>query len=281
MPSSAGSTRSNRSILPGVYLVVREPVLREVRWYGTPRRGVLGIGSAPEGDVQLVGHNIASRHLQLDFGPKGRVRIDVRHPWGVRIDGRPPRPDELFAPGDLLAVGTWELSLEDAANEPSCALDDAFFLAFAADPNSNDDRLVYADSLEERGRLAEAELVRATIVPTPQQRVADLAVRTPPLWRRRLFGLPIEACQRTPDAELACPGRWGDLPATASPNLGERGCPTCARRVVLCADIGSARHHALQGRPVVLDPAVRRWPDDLREPARKRLVIEMGRPARR
>lgn len=262
-----------------MYLVVREPVLREVRWYGTPRRGVLGIGSAPEGDVQLVGHNIASRHLQLDFGAKGRVRIEVRHAWGVQLDGRPPRPDELLAPGDILAVGTWELSLEVAADEPSSVLDDAFFAAFAKDPNSDDDRLVYADSLEERGRLAEAELVRATVVPTPQHRVAELAVRTPPRWRRRLFGLPIEGCPRPPDAEHACPGRWTDLPAGA--NDDERSCSACARRVVLCADIGSARHHALHGRPVALDPAVRRWPDDLREAARKRLVIEMGRPARR
>ena len=273
------ATIVNEATILRVYLVVREPVVREVRWYGTPRRGVLGIGSAPEGDVRLVGHNIASRHLQLDFGAKGRVRIEVRHPWGVRLDGRPPRADDVLAPGGVLSVGTWELSLESAADEPSSALDDAFFAAFAKDPNSDDDRLVYADSLEERGGLAEAELVRASVVPTPQHRVAELAVRTPPLWRCRLFGLPIEGCQRTPDAELACPGRWMDLPPSA--NTEARGCATCGRRVVLCADIGSARHHASQGLPVALDPAVRRWPDDLREPARKRLVIEMGRPARR
>lgn len=262
-----------------MYLVVREPDVREVRWYGTPRRGALAIGSAAEGDVQLVGHNIAARHLQLDFRGRDRVRIDLRHAWGVQLDGRPPRVHELFAPGRVLGVGTWELTLEDAANEPASALDDAFFAAFAQDANADDDRLVYADSLEERGRLAEAELVRATIAPPLQHLVAELAVRTPPRWRRRIFGLPIEACQRPPDAERACPGRWSDLPETAIAD--ERPCGTCARKVILCADIGSARHHALQGRPVVLDPAVRRWPDDLREPARKRFVIEMGRPARR
>ena len=264
-----------------MYLVVREPDVREVRWYGTPRRGTLVIGSAAEGDVHLVGHNIAARHLQLEFGAKDRVRIDVRHAWGVQLDGRPPRTEELFTPGHVLGIGSWELTLENAANEPSSTLDDAFFTAFARDPNADDDRLVYADSLEERGRLAEAELVRATIVPTAQSRIAELAVRTPPRWRRRLFGLPIEGCPRSPDAEQACPGRWTDLPETGTANEDERACGTCARRVVLCADIGSARLHTSQGRPVVLDPAVRRWPDDLREPARKRLVIEMGRPARR
>lgn len=254
-----------------MYLVVREPTLRETRWYGLPRRGSLSIGVAPEGDVQLSGHNLAARHVVLAIGGRGRITIEPRHAWGVQLNGRPPRAGAILAPGDVLTVGTWALSVEEPPPAPHDAIDDAF-----VGSTDDDERLVYADALEDRGLLAEAELVRATIAPPEQHRMAELALRTAPAFRRRLFGLPIEACK--PPEDTACPGRWRDLPGTSD---DERTCPACSRRVVFCADLGSARQHALAGRAVVLDPAVRRWPDDLREPARKRLVIEMGRPSGR
>lgn len=255
-----------------MYLVVREPTLRETRWYGLPRRGTLAVGVAPEGDVQLSGHNLAARHVVLAIRGRGRVVIEPRRAWGVQLNARPPREGAVLAAGDVLTVGTWELSLEEPPPAPRAPVDDAFL-----GTTDDDERLVHADALEERGLLAEAELVRATIDPPEQHRIAELALRTPPAFRRRLFGLPIEACK--PPEHEACPGRWRDLPGDE--DADERSCPTCSRRVVLCGDLGSARQHALAGRPVVLDPAVRRWPDDLREPARKRLVIEMGRPSGR
>lgn len=253
-----------------MYLVVREPTLRETRWYGLPRRGELNIGVAPEGDVQLSGHNLAARCVVLSVRG-GRITIAPRRTWGVRLNDRALGAGALFGPGDLLTVGTWALTIEEPPPMPHEAIDDAFL-----GTTDEDERLVYADALEERGMLAEAELVRATIEPPEQRRVAELALRTLPAFRRRLFGLPIEGCK--PPEDRACPGRWSDLPGASDE---ERTCPACSQRVVFCADLGSARQHALAGRPVVLDPAVRRWPDDLRVSVRKRLAIEMGRPTGR
>ena len=48
----------------------------------------------------------------------------------------------------------------------------------------------------------------------------------------------------------------------------------------LAGSLEAARAVALRGRAVALDPAVRRWPNDLAEPVVKRPAIDMGQPLR-
>lgn len=256
-----------------VYLVVFQAGLRERRWYGAPPRGVVSVGAAVEGDIRLVGHKISAKHLRLHFGTKGFVQVEVRSAYGVRIDGRPPRADPHLSRTSLLEIGPWRLQLEP--NPPSGieSIDDAFLETLARDPDALDTRLVYADSLEERGRLAEAELVRGSLQPD----LSALAVRTPPAWRRRSLPMAIEACQ--PPRDGRCPGLWSSLRHDGDET--SRACVACGRRVVAFGHLGAAREHALRGHPVALDPAVRRWPNDLREAIVKRPTIDMGQPVRR
>jgi uncharacterized protein (TIGR02996 family) len=232
----------------------------------------VSVGAAAAGDIQLVGHNIAARHVLLHF-TKSRVGVEVRSAYGVRIDGRPPRADPQLSRGGLLEIGPWWLRLEPDPPSGIDAVDEPFLETLARQPDAIDARLVYADSLEERGRVAEAELVRG---PLPED-VSGLAVRTPPAWRRRLLPIAIEGC-----AVEACPRAWSALARDAG-DAGDdasRTCGACGRRVALLANLGAAREHALRGRPLAVDPAVRRWPNDLREPVVKRPAIDMGQPVR-
>lgn len=218
-------------------------------------RGAMSIGAAREGDVWIDGHNIAARHVVLHFG--AGVRIEVRKPYAVRIDGRPPRPREPLLRDSVLTIGDWRLALEPEPPSGIEPIDEALLASISDD----DARLVYADSLEERGRLAEAELVRGaapSVVPV-------LAARTPPAWRRRFLPMAIEAC-----AVSACPRVWSS-----------NTCTTCGRVVVVTGNIGVARAQALHGNPVAVDPAVRRFPNDLRKPVVREPAIVMGQPTTR
>ena len=49
---------------------------------------------------------------------------------------------------------------------------------------------------------------------------------------------------------------------------------------ILAHNIAAARERALSGRPVAVDPAVRRWPNDLREAVVRQPAIIMGQPRR-
>ena len=249
-------------------LIVESLELGERRYYGAPVRGALAIGSALEGDVHLVGHNIASRHLRLVFA-KSRIELDIGSPYGVQLNGRPARAGDLLTRGDALRIGRWDLSVGEIDPHAKHPVEETFFDAIAQDPYAHDARLVYADWLEERGRVAEAQLVRAD-APTP-----ELALRTAPEWRRRFLPVAIEGCDRVD----YCPRTWGVLLSTDDRDA--RRCATCSRRVTFVSDMGTARARALLGRPFAIDPAVRRSDNDLREPAKKQLAIEMGRPTRR
>ena len=256
-----------------MYLVVFQEGSRERRWYGAPQRGVVSVGAALEGDIQLAGHNISAKHVCLHFSAKGRVKLEVRSPYGVRVDGRSPSVDTHLVPGGLLEIGPWKLQLEPEPPSGIEPIDETFLDTLARDPAALDARLVYADSLEERGRLAEAELVRGA----SEDDVRRLAVRTPPTWRRRFLPMAIEACQTEMDRR--CPSLWSALPDDG--DEASRRCTECGRRVVAFTNLGAAREHAMRGHPVALDPAVRRWPNDLREAVVKRPAIDMGQPARR
>jgi uncharacterized protein (TIGR02996 family) len=232
-----------------VFLVAVSP---ERRWYELPNRGTVLIGSARESDVQLEGHNIVGRHVRLWIGP--RIKVEVLRAYGVRVDARLPRGDGFLQ--RQLEIGPWQLRLDlDAATglEPI----DVAFLSHD-DPDA---RAVYADSLEERGRLAEADLVRdPSLAPT-------LAARTPPAWRRRFLPIAIENCKRD-----ECTGKW------KGPT-----CAVCKRSVPLFGSLGAAREHAMKGNPVALDPAVRRFHDDLLKPVTRLTrepAIVMGQPVR-
>lgn len=228
----------------------------ERRYHGPALAGAVVVGSAREADVQIEGHRIAARHVVLRFPAPGRtgpVRIEVRNAYGVRLDGRLPRPHDVLG---RLTIGVWTLWLDDAPETGVGPLDAELLATIARAPDADDARAVYADSLEERGRLAEAELVRGATDPL-------LAARTPPEWRQLALPILVEGCRE------GCGRRW-------TPSA----CPRCGALVPLHGNLGPARERALAGRPVALDPSVRRFPNDLREPVVRQPAIVMGQPRR-
>lgn len=232
-----------------MYLVVAHTQRRDRRWYGPNLAGTVTVGSAREADVPIDGHNLAARHVVLRF-TSTRVRIDVKNAFGVRVDGRLPRKSDALG---VLTIGPWELCIAERPPKGIDAVDVEFLAAIEADPDA---RAVYADSLEERGRTAEAELVRGSRDPI-------LAARTPPEWRRVVLPIAVEACTR------GCARPWS-----------EKACEECGLDIPLFGNIAAARERALAGKPVAVDPAVRRWPNDLREPIVRQPAIIMGHPRR-
>lgn len=232
-----------------MFLTVVHP---QQRWYEAPARGTLRIGTEPEGDVQISGHNLRSRHVVLHFEAR-RVRVEVVWIYGVRIDGQLPRPKSVLELGSLLDIGPWRVRLEPEPPTGIEPIDEAFSGLASAD-----EREVYADSLEDRGRTAEATLMRAATVDPA------LAVRTPPAWRRRFLPLQIEACN------------VAECPRAYRPK-----CEVCQRAIPIIGHLATAREYALTGNPLAVDPAVRRWRNDLRAPVVHRNRIEMGQPTDR
>ncbi len=267
-----------------MHLVVTHAERREPRFYGIPARGALSIGSAPSGDVQITGHNIASRHVVLLVGPRARVEVSLRSTYGVRLDGRPPRSKgELLVPGAVLEIDPWSFSLVDLDALPQApAIEESFLETLERAPSDLDTPLVYADWLEEHGRTCEAEALRQRLAGvTPS---ALLLAGTLPAWRRRVLPMAIEGCDRLTreqdDEELdapSCPRTWSRLaPVDGEPDV--RRCAVCDKRVAFASDIATARERALQRRPVVIDPAVTRHPGDLLAPIKKEPAIDMGVP---
>lgn len=221
-------------------------------WYEVPAKGVMTIGTAPEGDVQIHGHNLGDRHVALFFAASGN-RVQVLRQYAVRLDHQLPRANPRLEPGSILDIGDWRIRLVKSPPSGIEPIDEAFH-----ELTTPDERGVYADSLEERGRTAEATLMRSDVVEPA------LAARTPPAWRRRFLPMHIEACGRD------------DCPRDYRPK-----CEVCNRVIPIIGHLRSAREYALSGKPLAVDPAVRRWPDDLRLPVVRRNRIEMGQPTGR
>lgn len=158
-------------------------------------------------------------------------------------------------------------------------------LAAIAQKHDEASRLVYADWLEGQGDVARAEFLRLQQVlvgPSPaddagralfkrrSDRLRALAETIDPAWRAAVARPLVENCDAHFD--FACPMEWGQLGATADPNV--RACNLCEEPVYYCTSIAEARRHAFQKRCVAIDIIVERSPNDLvRMQTRGRMVI--------
>lgn len=147
----------------------------------------------------------------------------------------------------------------------------------AAEPPTDEGRLVIADHLEEQGQheLArwlrvechlhqasgdEREALRATL----EQLSAELgSAAVAPFGRG-----PIERCRLSFGAR--CPGAWESLSETQAPAV--RSCGACGRDVRWERSILDAEARVWDGGSVVVDPAVPRTPGDLIPPDRDQLT---------
>jgi len=162
--------------------------------------------------------------------------------------------------------------------------DAAFVQAIVAQPEDQALRLIYADWLDDRGdpraaylRLEAAWFALPETDPwRPEAHRRMLAARTgiDHRWLAAVERTPIENCLH-PNSELACPRLWQRLEQTPTPAF--RHCNTCRKDVSFCTALAQAQLIAGTRRPVVVDPLLERWPEDLRLPP-VRLPIGVRRP---
>lgn len=128
-------------------------------------------------------------------------------------------------------------------------------------------RHVYGDYLESKGRILEAEYLRAELAVQAavgiEETKAALAQFSLDAWRvcpefKALVSRPaVENCR----FELKCPLKWASLRQTADPKV--RSCDACQKPVTFCANVHQARTLALEGHCVAIDVSQRRTADDL------------------
>jgi uncharacterized protein (TIGR02996 family) len=158
-----------------------------------------------------------------------------------------------------------------AANDDDDAVEEGFLARLRARPDDDDNRLVYADWLEERGHVEQSEFLRlqtslkatSTEDPSAQRssvRLRELALRVDQEWRTVVARAPIEHCETRFD--FVCPKKWEALEPTAKGD-DVRFCKSCEMDVYYSKTLQEAWEHAGMGRCVVVDLVQLRRPNDL------------------
>ena len=255
------------------------------------------IGRHPTNDLVLSKPAISRRHAKLvvDRLKQEVVIEDSGSTSGVHVAGRKIRGPQVVSPDDEIRIGDVvvrarldRLVPEDVTDETEQGLLDTL----RVNPRDDETRAVYADWLEERGKVAQADFLRTQVAArrvssaddpafaAASARLAALASRVGIGWRARVAMTFVEptTCGAVAGAkplgfELACPTRWDEMAPTALD--GVRSCRACKKDVVYCATIDEARTYAEEGGCVAIDIGISRSPDDLTPPRR----LMMGRVA--
>ena len=129
-------------------------------------------------------------------------------------------------------------------------------------------RLVYADHLEERGRLDEARWLRleAEVQRAPHEaqrallrQLGALRAKVPPAFIASVGRAALEGCPVV--FGFRCPMRWEQLAPTDEPTV--RFCGGCDSTVTYFSTLEEAQLASAGGACVAVDVSVPRWPGDL------------------
>jgi uncharacterized protein (TIGR02996 family) len=238
--------------------------------FGFPQDEVV-IGAERASGLVLNHEHVAARHAQFSLlrGDVVAMSLDPNRPVVVN-DVEIARA--VVKEGDAIEIGPYRLGVLN--RDPPSKREQEFLETIARNPQDDSYRAVYGDWLEENGRSADAQFLRAQIeirtltaanerFAELSQLVAKLAPKTSLAWRRAVARPAIENCGVK--FEVQCPKRWDELSATAKPD--ERWCKTCERNVHYATTIEKARRLAIAGQCVSVDILVPRSKGDL-EPRR-------------
>ncbi len=262
------------------------------------------IGADPRCTIVLDGPGIGALHARLAPGGHGFTieHVGGRVPTlldGVPISGRGAVSASREA---TITIGDAVLRLVSARNDhvlggerraggrsAASGVEASLLDALRAHPADHDTRLVYADWLEERGRTAEAVVIRHAAAGTPLDAAARvLAPGLDLAWRATVWCGPIEQCPMgehagsSPAPARACPGRWEHL--ALGPLATWRSCRTCGDEVEFVHHVDMLRMRSSRVRlPLTLCPSLERAqamaelarPMPYRGPG-----VVVGRPAR-
>jgi uncharacterized protein (TIGR02996 family) len=191
-------------------------------------------------------------------------------------------PDDEIRIGDVVVRARLDLLVPEDVTEET---EQDLLETLRVNPRDDETRAVYADWLEERGKVAQADFLRTQVVArrvssaddpafaAASARLTSLASMVGIGWRARVAmtfvepttcGAAAGADQEPLGFELACPMRWDEMAPT--PLDGVRSCRACKKDVVYCASIEEARTYAEEGGCVAIDIGTPRSPDDLTSP---------------
>ena len=251
-------------------------------------RDEIVIGSASDADLVLDKPGVAGRHIRVTLQGRALVVDDLQ---------RASRPPRVVEPTDIIRVAGVDLKVshhELTPEDVSDGVERQLLDEIRQRPGDPSPRAVYADWLEQHGRLARAEFLRQQLAVGEARnandpdfvlaaaRLAALAPEVGDGWRARVAMSFIERCPKAPRSswddspaplglELVCPMRWDKLAPTD--REGVRSCSGCNREVIYCTTIEQARTVAQEGGCIAVDIGKQRKRFDL-EP---RLMV--GRPS--
>jgi len=186
-------------------------------------------------------------------GPPANPPFPVM-PTNPPLLAEPPLPPEVVNPPRI-----WRKELSRDPDEQR------FLTALRVKPADPDQRMVYADWLEQRGRLVHAQVVRGDESADRD----DVVAESDPQWRAVASCRPIADC-----TDAKCPRQWHALVAVAHDERVRR-CTVCSRRIRYCLHVLDPRGAETRGEGFVLDSSLTTYPgrdtlDTLDEPPPRR-----------
>lgn len=250
------------------------PIGTKAASYMTFRSDVVTVGRLTSNHLVLPHASVADHHATLRRAPTllpgGRPSTFLIESRAcVEVDHQVAGNSVPIADGQIITIGAYLIEIFD--REAPSEIERGFLQGIGDVPKDDAARAVYADWLEEVGRLDEAELIRAQLTVkqlAPQdprfqdlaQRIRLLGPKTSLSFRRTIAQPPLERCGGF-QYELQCPNRWDQLAPTDSPK--ERFCGSCKRNVHYATTVSEAIDLVERGECLVVDIVPPRTPNDL------------------
>ena len=225
------------------------------------------IGSGPDNNVVLDQSHISKRHARIVVKDGKLIIVDLRSTNGTFVHGRRITNPLVVKPVDEIAIGDYVLTFDPTTvvEWQPCETELLFVQMVEQQPQIDDERLVYADWLEQTGQLERAEFLRIQIQlrtlsdSDPRtyalgERMHELSRTVDSRWRMVVARPAIENCDVR--FELRCPKRWDRLAATDNPEV--RYCDGCHRQVHYVTTIQEANRRAEDNQCVAIDLVVAR-----------------------
>lgn len=241
-------------------LIPGETEVREVALVGEQ----LTVGRTYDNDVVLPSaEGVSRRHFVLRREGFKWFIEDFGSALGTFVNEERITQRRELAVGDVVRIGGYRHQVQVLQRE----LDRDTLGKYAALTLATDEQhLVHADELEQRGELDFANWLRAELelrTHSPfapehrqvQERLAELAKKVPPHLRALVTHGRIEGCGLT-----KCPGDWAKLAMGTDPRT--RGRATCHKTVTYCDTTAEGRD--LFPNLIVIDPSRERRPYDTR-----------------
>jgi uncharacterized protein (TIGR02996 family) len=231
------------------------------------------IGSIPGNDIVLGQSHISRRHARIVLKDDKVIVVDLKSTNGTLVNGHRITYPLVVKETDEIAIGDYFITCYPArvAEWRPSETELRFVQLIEQQPQIDDERIVYADWLEETGQLERAEFLRIQIqlrtlsetdlrTHVLGERMHELARTIDSQWRVVVARPAIENCGVR--FELRCPKRWDRLVATDDPTV--RNCEGCHRQVHYVTTLDEAHRRAEANQCVAIDLVVERTREGLR-----------------